>query len=150
MSRNQQLSVSNLAEYDKIPWTARMRLRRAIRRGRTGALLHAEIREPPQGVSLKSSVVSMREPDGFHVYCGKMPKLPAFVELKPGRHDLQFMVTRMRGDTSFSRAVDLKRGDVLVALCEPIQPNVFYKRSPSTDTWRIGVVSPDGAFRSVE
>jgi hypothetical protein len=41
--------------------------------------------------------------------------------------------------TSFLQVVDLEEGEILVALCDPVQSNVFYRRSPDVDSWVIGV-----------
>lgn len=71
-------------------------------------------------------------------------KRPAFVDLPAGNHDLTFRVIRARQsrETSFKKEVSLQQGDIFMALCEPVQPNVFYRKSPEEDTWRIGLAEP--------
>jgi hypothetical protein len=41
----------------------------------------------------------------------------------------------------------LDEGDVLVAVCEPVQPNTFYAKSPEADTWRPGIIDSAGRVR---
>ena len=72
--------------------------------------------------------------------CSQTSKLPKWVPLEPGVHDLRFSASRWNGSgTSFRRCVDLTAGEVLVAVCEPVQPPVFYAKSPSADLWHLGV-----------
>ncbi|MFH9266032.1 hypothetical protein ACH4KN_17500 [Streptomyces sp. NPDC017546] len=80
-------------------------------------------------------------------------KRPVFVDLPPGRHELTFRVIRAKRSrhTVFHEEIHLREGDVFLALCEPIQPDVFYRKSPTEDTWRIGVVdSVSGSGGSAE
>jgi hypothetical protein len=126
-----------------MPWRARRRLRREQRRARTGVLLIAEIREPIRSFTDKAGVVSVRE-NGLEVcFRDRYVKSPKFVALAPGLHEMEFMVTRLRvsGSSSFKRLVDLQKGEILVALCDPVQPNTFYRKSPTVDSWFIGVIS---------
>ncbi|WP_149830196.1 hypothetical protein [Streptomyces tailanensis] len=106
--------------------------------------MFAEIREPLRSLTYKAGVVSLWE-NGIEL-CSRSrdTKLPKFVELPPGAHRFEFKVLRVRAgkSTSFQKAVDLKEGQILVALCDPVQSNVFYRRSPDADTWEVGVVSP--------
>ncbi|MFJ8002713.1 hypothetical protein ACIQ7D_37415 [Streptomyces sp. NPDC096310] len=137
--------VTELKEGNRIPWGARLRLRRALNRGRTGVLLGAEIREPPRSMSPNWSTVWIKKDGESLAACSKIERLPKFVDLTPGSHELIFIVTRTRkGGTSFTKTVTLHPGEILVALCEPIQPNVFYKKSPAADTWKFGVFSNNG------
>lgn len=71
-------------------------------------------------------------------------KRPKFLELPSGPHRLEFKVIRARAgkSTSFQKVVDLKEGEILVVLCDPVQSNVFYRRTPDVDTWVLGVISP--------
>ncbi|WP_406452960.1 hypothetical protein OH768_12255 [Streptomyces sp. NBC_01622] len=102
-------SVSTLDEVGRLPWRAGNRLRRAQKRGRTGVLLIAEIREPVRGFTDRAGVVSIRE-NGLEI--------------------------------CFRSAVELREGDVLVALCDPVQPNTFYRKSRTADSWFVGILSP--------
>ncbi|MFI1950615.1 hypothetical protein ACH437_01935 [Streptomyces xinghaiensis] len=70
-------------------------------------------------------------------------KLPKFAALPPGQHALRFRVVRARRrGTVFEKTFHLERGDVLLASCEPVQPTVFYRRSPRCDTWTMFVIKP--------
>ena len=130
--------VTELQPDEKLPWSARRLLRRARRDGAAGVLLHAAIHEPVRGVSSRSSVVSVREGGKRLCMCSKTSKFPKFAALPPGTHELEFAVTRTRGGTSVTRTATLRAGEVLVALCEPVQPDTVYRRGPSVDGWRIG------------
>lgn len=135
------LRVEKLDPQEKLPWRARGVLRRARRRSRTGVVLHAAIRQSPTSMTYQSSVVSVYEGSKRLCMCSRNGRRPKFAKLPPGRHMLTFQVARLWGST-FTREVVLGPGDILVALCEPIQPNVFYKRSPTEDRWRIAVFKP--------
>ncbi|MFJ9894466.1 hypothetical protein ACIQPR_14225 [Streptomyces sp. NPDC091280] len=135
-------SVGGLDEAGRMPWRARRRLRAVRGRGGTGVVLVAEIREPVRGFTDRAGIVGIHE-DGQEI-CSRtrFAKAPTFVELPPGRHELEFSVLRWRarGTSSFRRVVELREGDVLVARCDPVQPHTFYRRSPSADTWFLGVL----------
>ncbi|WP_174479420.1 hypothetical protein [Streptomyces hokutonensis] len=136
--------MSTLDEVRRMPWRARRRLRRIRKRGRTGVLLIAEIREPVRSFTDRAGVVSVRE-NGLEIcFRTRSAKAPKFAELAPGLHDLEFRVSRPRasGTSSFRRAVALREGDVLVALCDPVQPNTFYRKSRTADSWFVGILSP--------
>lgn len=138
------LSVGALDEVKRIPWRARKCLGRAQKRGRTGVLLIAEIREPIRSLTDRAGTVSIRE-NGLEIcYRDRFSKAPKFVELAPGLHELEFTVIRLRESrtSSFRRAVELQEGDVLVALCDPVQPNTFYRKSQAVDSWFVGILSP--------
>lgn len=127
-----------------MPWRARRRLRGVRRSGRTGVLLIAEIREPVRSFTDRAGVVSLGE-NGLEICSrSRFATAPKFVDVAPGLHDMEFTVRRWRASrtSSFRRAVELREGDVLVALCEPVQPNTFYRKSSSADSWFVGVLSP--------
>ncbi|MDV9173698.1 hypothetical protein R6V09_26800 [Streptomyces sp. W16] len=136
--------MSTLDEVRRLPSRARKRLRRVRRSGRTGVLLIAEISEPVRSFTDRAGVVSIRE-NGLEIcFRDRFVKAPEFVELAPGLHDLEFMVSRPWANriSWFRRAVELRAGDVLVALCDPVQPHTFYRKSPSADSWFVGILSP--------
>jgi hypothetical protein len=137
-------SVRTLDEVKRIPWRAGKLLRRVQKSGRTGVLLIAETREPIRSFTHKAGVVSIRE-NGLEICSrNRSTKAPKFVELAPGLHDMEFMVIRLMESrtSSFRRAVELREGDVLVALCDPVQPNTFYRKSRTADSWFVGILSP--------
>ncbi|MEU6355918.1 hypothetical protein ABZ896_42515 [Streptomyces sp. NPDC047072] len=134
-------SVKALDGSQRLPLLVRWCLKRARRKGRTGVLVFAEIREPVRSLTHKAGIVSVREEGVELCSRDRGAKTPRFIELPPGPHRLEFGVTRMKasGSTSFLQVVDLKEGETLVALCDPVQSNVFYRRSPDVDSWVIGV-----------
>ncbi|MGX4692639.1 hypothetical protein [Streptomyces sp. JNUCC 63] len=137
-------SVKALDESKRLPLLVRWRLRREQKGRRTGVLLFAEIREPVRSLTYKTGVVSLWE-NGVEL-CSRSrdAKMPRFVALPSDSHRLEFKVTRVRArrSTSFLKVVDLQEGEILVALCDPVQSNVFYRRSPDMDSWVVGVLSP--------
>ncbi|MFF9566250.1 hypothetical protein [Streptomyces sp. NPDC014685] len=138
--KNQPLKVIQFGDEEKIPWRVRSSLKRAARRGRTGIIFHAAMRDSFRSMTFKWSIVLI-ESGGVEL-CrkdGTTLKRPKFVGLSPGVHTLSFRVIRARRsrETFFEKEISLREGDVLVALCEPIQPNVFYRRSPEEDIWRL-------------
>lgn len=145
MSKNHPLKVDPLGRADALPRSVRKILRRSNRRGRTGLIFRCAMRDTFRSVTRKWSLVSI-ECEG-KILCemsNTSVKRPVFVELSPGRHELTFRVIRAKRsrNTVFHEEVSLREGDVFLALCEPIQPDVFYRKSPTEDTWRIGVVDP--------
>lgn len=131
----------DLSERGRIPFRARRKLRAKQRSHDTGVLLFSELREPARGVGGQWSVASIREGETLLCMCSRTSKRPKFVPLTPGRHLLKLGVARTSGGTSFELAVELPKGGILVAICEPIQANVVYRRSPAFDTWWTGIVS---------
>ncbi|WP_328675012.1 hypothetical protein [Streptomyces sp. NBC_00343] len=137
-------SVGTFDEVKRMPWRAGKRLRRVQESGRTGVLLIAEIREPIRSFTDRAGIVSIRENGQKVCSRDRCTKAPKFVELTPGFHDLEFMVIRFKESktSSFRKTVKLREGDVLIALCDPVQPNTFYRKSRPVDSWFIGVHSP--------
>lgn len=143
MENDRRPSVRPLDQSKRIPLLVRWRLRKAKKAGRTGVLLFAEIREPVRSLTFKAGITSLWEGDKELCARSRDAKTPKFVELAPGPHHIEFKVIRLRSSnsTSFQQVVDLQEGDVLVALCDPVQAHVFYRRSPEVDSWVIGVLS---------
>lgn len=135
--------VSRTESGSKLPTSARFLLWYARRRGKSGLLFHCAMRDNFRSMTLKWSIVTIEW--GGETLCGMSGttfKRPMFVGLPPGEYELTFRVIRARRNrgTVFREKVLLREGDVFLALCEPIQPNVFYRKSPTEDTWRIGLV----------
>ncbi|MBQ0987687.1 hypothetical protein KBZ10_24845 [Streptomyces sp. F63] len=111
-------------------------------------LLHAAIRSP----SRKWCVVVVELAGESLASADRTSKRPTFAQLPPGHYALRFRVVRARLSTVFEKTFRLERGDVLLASCEPVQPNVFYRRSPRCDTWTMFVIKhpepgPEGPRR---
>ena len=103
-------------------------------------LLCAVIRTPARSMSPKAPVVALREGADRLCVSGHLSKSPKWVPLEPGVHELRFSATRGSGSgTYFRLSVNLAPGEVLVAVCEPVQPSVFYAKSPSDDLWFLGI-----------
>lgn len=124
----------------RLKWRSRYLIRRAHRRGRTGLLIQVDLRDPPHSMSPKWCLVSVTE--GKRQYCSvdrNSIRTVRFVPLLPGPHSLQLEVlrTRSRRSTRVERTVVLSQGDILLLTCDPVQPNVFYRRSREADTWSL-------------
>ncbi|MEU3228361.1 hypothetical protein ABZ695_35095 [Streptomyces sp. NPDC006976] len=136
--------ILSIEHEDKVPFSARRTLQRAKRRERSGLLFYCTMRNGFRNVNRKWSIVSVEE--GGQVLC-KMDsttlKRTKFIDLTPGRHVLTFRVIRARRSewTSFEQEVLFRKGDVLVAMCDPVQPDTFYQKSPERDTWKMLLMS---------
>ncbi|WP_406412287.1 hypothetical protein OG923_25145 [Streptomyces halstedii] len=140
MTQDQPLQVVQIGESEKIPLSARFLLWLTKKRGRSGLLFHCAMRDSFRSVTLKWSIVSVeREGETLCEMTGTTIKRPMFVKLPPGPHELTFRVIRAsrRKGTLFTKKIILRKGDVFLAMCEPIQPNVFYRKSPQKDTWKM-------------
>ncbi|MFJ3277595.1 hypothetical protein [Streptomyces halstedii] len=124
----------------------RLRLRWLRRRRKTGVLLHWIMRTGYRAVTLKWSIVSV-ELGGTTLGSLGSPQFcdSRFIGLPPGSHDLGLRVIRGRRSrgTYCEQTVDLAPGDIFLALCEPVQPDVFYRKSPVEDTWQLRLVTSD-------
>jgi hypothetical protein len=141
-------SVSPLA-VDALPWLVRVRLRRARRKGRTGLLLHGVIRTGPRAATRKTPSVSASSGQRQLGECSAFSHHPKWAALAPGPHALRFLVSRSISHSAFDLRVTLDDGEVLVAVCEPVQSWTFYAPSPAADTWYLGIIDPAGRVRSM-
>lgn len=128
----------------------RWRLRSVKKQHLTGLLMQGIIRSPARSMSPKDPSVAVWE--GRTRLCIAMSTmhLPKWVPLPPGEHLLTFHASRVRSHSRFQESFTFGEGDILVAVCEPIQPWTFYKKSPSADTWHISLIgdsqdSPSGS-----
>ena len=71
-------------------------------------------------------------------------QIPKWVPLAPGEHTLTLHAVRVRSSSAFTSKLTLTDGDVLVAVCEPIQPWSIFGKSPAMDHWYLGVIPKDG------
>ena len=144
MAERAPYTVQPLSEV-RLSWLVRFRLRRIRKRHGTGLLMHALIRTPVRSMSANKPVVSVSE--GRESLCGSgsASKFPKRVPLAPGAHDLCFHASRSRSRSSFDKRFTLREGDVLVAVCEPIQQRqwIGYRHPPSADLWYLGIIAPD-------
>jgi hypothetical protein len=132
------VTVLPLGQRD-VPWFARIRLSRARKRHQTGVLLSAIIRTNSRAITSRRPLVAIREGGRRLCLCSPSSKFPKFTTLDPGVHLLRFHVSAGESASSFAQSVTLQPGDILVAVCEPVQPWVFYAKSPTADQWHIGV-----------
>lgn len=142
----QPLRVIRTEIGSKTPASVRLLLWYTRRRGKSGLLFHCAMRDNFRSMTLKWSIVTI-EWNGKTLceMSGTTFKRPMFVCLPPGKYELTFRVIRARRSrgTVFREQVFLREGDVFLALCEPIQPNTFYRKSPTEDTWRIGILESE-------
>jgi hypothetical protein len=136
----QDRSVVGALADRKIAWYARRKLAYAKSLGQTGVLLSGVIRTPSRGITSKQSIVSVRVDDTVLCSCSPQSKFPKFAVLGAGPHRLTFDAIRSRSTSSFERYISLNPGDVLVAICEPIQSWTIFGASPDADRWWLGVM----------
>ena len=144
MAEKSPYTVQPLSEV-RLSWPVRFQLRRIRKLRGTGLLMHAVIRTPMRTMSANKPVVSVSGGQESLCGSGSASKFPKWVPLAPGAHDLSFHVSRSRSRSSFDRRFTLREGDVLVAVCEPIQQRqwIGYRHPPSADLWYLGIIAPD-------
>lgn len=127
----------------RLKWRSRYLAHRARRRGLTGLLFQADLRDPPRSMSLKWCVLSVTA-NGRHLCSVDRTtfRTVRFFPLSPGSYLLHLEVDRVRrpGPTRVEQKLVLGQGDILLVTCDPVQPNVFYRRSPVMDTWSTQVL----------
>lgn len=133
-----EVAVLPLSERD-MPWFARLKLGRARKRHQTGLLLSAIIRTGSRAITSRRPVVAIREGRRRLCMCSPSSKFPKFTVLNPGVHLLRFHASAGKSGSSFELSVALQPGEILIAVCEPVQPWVFHAKSPAADQWHIGV-----------
>lgn len=135
----------------KMSWLLRQRLRRVRERRRTGLLMQGIIRTPTRSVSSQKPLVAVVRGGKTRLGMVTSPfQIPKWVPLAPGEHQLTFRAVRPRSSSSFACTLTLADGDVLVAVCEPIQPWTIFGKSPSEDHWYLGVIPKDGSNARAE
>jgi hypothetical protein len=129
------LSAATLSRF------AHFRLHRSIKAGRTGVLMHGLIRTPLGSTSPEAPTVTIAEDGRTLAAFTSYYHLPRWANLPPGEHKLLFLALRPATRSSFHKRVTLRQGDVLVAICDPIQPAAFFAERPAADTWYLGIVN---------
>jgi hypothetical protein len=132
---------------DQLPWMVGVRLRSAQNRGRTGFILYGRIRQGPRAISSRLPHAGIMEGKRRLATRGASGRLPQWKSLSPGTHKLTFIAGDGNDFSAFDQPVTLNEGDVLVAVCEPVQPNTFYAKSPEVDQWSLGIVDSKGRTR---
>ena len=130
----------------RLSWLLRRRLRRVRQRHETGLLMQGIIRTPSRSMSPKNPAVAIREGRTRLCIARSATQIPKWVPLAPGEHHLTFNAVRSRSHSSFDRTFVLAEGDVLIAVCEPIQPWTIFGKSPSADHWYIDVITSPGSL----
>ena len=138
MRRKAPYAIKPLGEA-KLSWLARRKLYKHQERRETGLLLHAIIRTPSRSMSSKKPGVAIREGESLLFRSSAYSRLPKWVSIAPGAHDLAFHAYRSSSGSSFTKRIVLAEGNVLVVVCEPIQAWQVYGKSPSADTWYLGI-----------
>ena len=132
-----------------LPWRVRRRLRSVRKKHQTGMILYGIIRQGPRSISSKIPVVGVTEGRRSLAACSTTSHRPKWVALAPGVHDLLFLASRSASSSSLRKRVTLRGEDVLVAICEPVQPWTIFARSPTVDTWYLGVIDSAGEIRPI-
>jgi len=125
-------------------WLLRQRLRRVREQQETGLLMQGIIRTPTRSISSMKPSVSVREGKNRLGMVMSPFQIPKWVPLAPGEHTLTLHAVRVRSSSAFTSKLTLTDGDVLVAVCEPIQPWSIFGKSPAMDHWYLGVIPKDG------
>ena len=113
-------------------------------------LMQGIIRTPSRSMSSNNPAVAVREGKSRLGIVMSPFQIPKWVPLAPGVHSLTFHAVRARSGSSFTSQLVLADGDVLVAVCEPIQPWSIFGKSPSVDHWYMGVIPKDGSTARAE
>ncbi|MER5503480.1 MULTISPECIES: hypothetical protein [unclassified Streptomyces] len=141
------IAVQVDSDFDgRLKWRSRYLIHKARRRGRTGLLLQVDLRDPPRSMSLKWCLVSVTESGRELCSIDRTSiRKVRFIPLSPGSHPLHLEITRYRNrcSTQVQQDVVLGQGDILLVTCDPVQPNVFYRRSPEVDTWSAQILQAD-------
>ena len=125
----------------RLPWLVRRRLRSVRKKRLTGLIVYGIIRTPSRSMSSKGPTVSVGEDRSRLGLCGPNSRLPKWAPLTPGVHELLFLASRRTSSSHFVKRITLNDGDVLVAICEPVQPWTIYAKSPEIDTWYLGIIN---------
>jgi hypothetical protein len=131
----------------RLPLPVRFRLRRMRRQRRTGLLLYGMIHTAARSNSRWAPSISVREggrTGRLLCRCSHVSKFPKWASLEPGSHDLDFLAARRETASSFDKSFVLDDGDVLVALCAPIETKLMLTHRRQADWWYLGILSPAG------
>lgn len=120
-----------------LPWRVRRRLQSARKKRRTGLIVYGIIRTGSRNISSKLPSVSVAEGKRWLGTCSSYSHRPKWAALTPGVHDLFFLASRSASSSAFRKRVMLSGEDVLVVICEPVQPWTIYGKSPEVDTWGL-------------
>lgn len=139
MKRHDPYTVVPLKEIT-LPRRLQRQLHNAQERHDTGVLLHGIIWMSPQSMSPKRPTLAIWEGKKRLCIFTSYDRRPRWASLEPGEHDITFHVSRSRSSNRFTTTHTLATGDILVAVCEPIQAWTIGKTSPLSDKWHISVL----------
>jgi hypothetical protein len=133
------VKVSGLSDI-KLPWLVRLRLRRIRKDQRTGLLLYGLIRTSVRSTSRWAPAIYVHEGKRLLCRCSNVSKFPKWADLEPGGHELRLHASRRRASASEADvSVVLESGDVLIALCRPIEAKFWWEARRPADHWYVGV-----------
>jgi hypothetical protein len=144
MTVQESAYVVNELSAVRLPLLVRFRLRRIRRQRRTGLLLYGMIRTAARSNSNWAPGISVREggrKGRLLCMCSHISKFPKWAPLEPGAHDLHFVAARRETASSFDKSFVLEDGDVLVAMCAPIETKLILTRRRQADWWYLGILS---------
>lgn len=131
-------SVHSLDEI-KLPWRVRRRLPKLQRAGRSGVLVHGIIKNSSHGITKLNNLIWVSDNKTYSSRVSARSRHPKWFEVQPGTHFLKFHAVRSRTFSELHQEFTLKQGQILVAICWPIQPWTIFGKSPETDRWYLGV-----------
>jgi hypothetical protein len=108
-------------------------------------LLYGIIRQGAREISRQRATASISEGKRLLVFQSPHNRLPKWISLPPGPHDLHFQAGNSIRSSFFDERLTLNEGDALVAVCEPVQK----RKSPEADLWSLGIIDSEGRTRPV-
>jgi hypothetical protein len=133
----------------RLPLLVRFRLRGIRRQRRTGLLLYGMIHTAARSTSKWAPHVSVREggrSGRLLCRCFRVTKFPKWASLEPGPHDLDFCAARRETARSFDKSFVLDDGDVVVAVCAPIESRLILTQRRPGYCWYLGILSTADDF----
>ncbi|WP_103352319.1 hypothetical protein [Amycolatopsis sp. CA-128772] len=129
----------------RLKWSARRKLRKARREGRTGLLAYAVIPASNRNGYRYLRFVYVRE-GRRELYAGSADdRSVRWVDLPPGTHRLDFVVSDAGKEVALRREFTLRPRQVLVSWCYTTYSLKPFDRHPRPNRWYIGVLdeAPD-------
>ncbi|WIX82913.1 hypothetical protein QRX50_20155 [Amycolatopsis carbonis] len=127
----------------QLKWSARRKLRKARREGRTGMLAYAVIPSSNRNGYRYLRSVFIRE-GRRELFVGNVgDRSVRWVDLAPGSHRLSFVVSDAGKEVALIREVALQPRQILVSWCYTTYSLKPLDRHPRPNRWYIGIL--DGA-----
>jgi len=133
-------NVSDLSSVS-LPLSVRLRLRAIRRNPQAGLLLYGQMRTAARSMSASRTVISIHEGPRRLCLCSPAYRLPKWEPLQAGTRELTFQAARRKTRSSFTRSISLQEGEVLVAICKPIETHLPSMNRQLADQWYLGTIN---------